>query len=128
MTAPRQPPLPTLEVLVSPSERTFQDGILELFGVLEWRAVHHHPLRTNRGWRTGIEGPGCAGFPDIVAIKVTPEQDGRHRLVAAELKGRRGRVEPAQADWLRLLEAAGAECYVWVAGIDSLRSIEAVLR
>jgi hypothetical protein len=57
-----------------------------------------------------------------------PEPDGRHRLLAAELKSQRGRVDAAQADWLRLLAAGGVEVHVWIAGRDSLRSIEEVLR
>ncbi|HEX3329180.1 MAG TPA: tyrosine-type recombinase/integrase [Gaiellales bacterium] len=115
---------PTLEELITPDERTYQASILEMLGVFGWRAVHHHPLRTKAGWRTGIEGPGCAGFPDIIAVRETPDLRGRHRLLAAELKSERGRLAPAQAEWLRLLATAGAEAHVWVAGGDSLRIAE----
>jgi hypothetical protein len=123
----RQPHLPSLAPLAPPSERTFQSDILELLALLGWRAVHHHPLRTKAGWRTGIEGPGCAGFPDLFAVKVTPYPSGGNRVLAAELKSATGRVEADQAEWLRLLAAGGVETYIWRAGSDSLQAIAEVL-
>jgi hypothetical protein len=122
----RQPHLPSLSPL-PPSERTFHSDVLELLALFGWRAVHHHPLRTRAGWRTGIEGPGCAGFPDIFAVKLKPHPSGGNRVLAAELKSATGRVEPDQAVWLGLLAAAGVECHVWRAGTDPLQAIAEVL-
>lgn len=49
-----------------------------------------------------------AGFPDEVLVH--PRQ---RRLVFAELKRQKGRVSPAQREWLDALELAGAEAYLW---------------
>jgi hypothetical protein len=113
---------------VHQSEADYQAAVLELLGILGWRCVHHHPLRTKHGWRTGVQGPGCAGWPDVVAVKTRPELGGRHRMLAAELKSRRGRVEPDQRVWLDLLAAAGVETFIWRAGVDSVQQIAEVLR
>jgi hypothetical protein len=83
-----------------------------------WRAIHTYPLRTKHGWKTGVSGPGCSGFPDVLAVK-----DGR--LVAAELKSAKGRLTQ---DWLRDLAAAGAEVHVWRSATDSLQQIAGVLQ
>jgi hypothetical protein len=37
----------------------------------------------------------------------------RKGLVFAELKTERGKLDPAQVNWLRTLDAAGAEVHVW---------------
>jgi hypothetical protein len=111
-----------------PSESEYQASILELLGVLGWRAVHHRPLRSQRGYRTGIQGPGCAGFPDVFAVQTRSELGGRRRVLAAELKGERGRLTADQRSWLSLLAAAGIEAYEWRVGRDSLDSIAKVLR
>ena len=49
-------------------------------------------------------------------------------MLAAELKSRRGRVEPDQQVWLGLLAAAGVETFIWRVGIDTLQKIAEVLR
>ena len=119
--ATQQPHLPMLASAIAPSERTYQTDVLELFGVLGWRAIHHHPLRTKHGWRTGVEGPGCAGFPDVLAVR-------GQRIVAGELKSRTGRIGADQRAWLDALAQAGVECYVWHAGRDTLQTIAGALR
>jgi hypothetical protein len=115
-------PMPTAD------EDDFQRGILELLELLGYRAVHHRPLRTRHGWATGLQGAGSKGWPDILAVRTRPDLGGRHRIVAIELKGVRGRVEPDQRVWLGLLAAAGVECHVWRSGTDSLQEIAEVLR
>lgn len=45
------------------------------------------------------------GFPDLVLA--------RERVVFAELKSERGKVQPEQSDWLERLRAAGAEAHLW---------------
>lgn len=47
-----------------------------------------------------------AGFPDLVIL-------GDGGVIFAELKADRGRVTPAQNDWLMRLSTAGAESYLW---------------
>jgi hypothetical protein len=86
-----------------------------LFG---WRTLHVRPARTDRGWRTPLQGDG-QGWPDVFAVRGT-------RAVAAELKSERGRLGPGQADWLAALEQAGVETYTWRPG--NWPEVEQVLR
>jgi len=46
------------------------------------------------------------GFPDLVLVR-----DGR--IVYAELKTEKGRLTKHQRDWLKALDDAGQEVYVW---------------
>jgi hypothetical protein len=123
-----QPHLPTLAPALAPDEREFQRAVLELLELLGYRAVHHRPLRTRHGWATGLQGAGSKGWPDILAVRTRPELAGRHRIIAIELKGACGRVEPDQRAWLGLLAAAGVEVHIWRSGTDSLQQIAEVLR
>jgi len=109
-------------------ERTYQHDVLQLLELLGYRSVHHRPLRTRHGWETGLQGAGSKGWPDILAVRTRPDPTGRHRIIAIELKGARGRVEPDQRVWLGLLAAAGVECFVWRSGTDTLQAIAEVLR
>ena len=65
----------------------------------QWRT--HHIRRSDRAIQQGH-----AGFPDIIAVRGA-------RLVVAELKSARGRVEEAQTAWLDTFRRTGAECFVW---------------
>jgi hypothetical protein len=86
------------------TEAEFTAQVLELAKRLGWRAAHFRPARTARGWRTAVQGDG-AGFPDLVLV--------RRRVIVAELKAGRGKLTPAQTDWLGVFERAGITAYVW---------------
>ena len=47
-----------------------------------------------------------AGFPDLLLLK-SP------RIVFAELKRVKGRLRPAQVEWLGRLQKCGVEAYLW---------------
>ena len=64
-----------------------------------WLFVHFRPARTDRGWRTAMEGD--KGFPDLVLARGGV-------VILAELKSEKGRVSPDQEYWIK---AAGAQ--VW---------------
>lgn len=105
--------------LVIATERDLMAVVLDLARLLGWRVAHFRPARTERGWRTPVEGDG-AGFPDLVLVR------GR-RLVFAELKGPRGRVTPAQSEWLRALSAVETvETAIWT--LSDWDAIEEALR
>jgi hypothetical protein len=72
--------------------------ILQLAAAHRWRAVHYRPARTNRGWRTALEGH--AGAPDIIAV---------HPILGVlliEAKSAKGRLEPEQVEWQAWCESA----------------------
>lgn len=100
--------------------RQFTD-LATLYG---WTYAHFRPARTNKGWRTPVEGPGGAGWPDYVLW--------RERVIFVELKSERGRLSHEQLDVMGLGDArggllgAGAEVYVWWP--SDFRSAHEVLR
>ena len=102
------------------SERELQDAIIELAKLLGWRCMHQRPARTIDSWRTSIIGH--AGFPDLVLLRPP-------RLVFAELKSKKGRVDFDQATWLNgLNEVKGVEQYLWRPADWELGTVEEVLR
>ena len=48
------------------------------------------------------------GFPDLVLVNRLQK-----RVIFAELKREKGRIRPAQQEWLDALHEAGQEAYVW---------------
>src|SRR5262245_8031529 len=90
-------------------EASFQSAVVAYAQLRGFRVVHFRPARTRHGWRTAILGDG-AGFPDLLMVR--PDGKGG-RIIAAELKAGRGKLTPAQEEWLRVLKAAGVETYIW---------------
>ena len=84
------------QVLPPEREAHFQNRVINAMRVFGWRV--YHP------W-TSIHS--ASGWPDLFAVR-------GERGVAAELKAVRGRVTPAQQDWLDCLSnVRGIEAYVW---------------
>ena len=102
------------------SERQLQDAIIELAKLLGWRIAHFRPAMTREGWRTAVQGH--VGFPDLVLLRPP-------RLIFAELKSKKGRVDFEQATWLNgLNEVKGVEQYCWRPADWELGTVEEVLR
>jgi VRR-NUC domain len=76
------------------SEAAFMASVRELAALTGWRVLHIY------------DHCSSGGFPDLLMAR-------RDRLVAAELKSERGRVRPAQTDWLAALKQTGCEVFVW---------------
>ena len=93
-----------MSAVLAMTEREWQSRVVDLVKVLGYRYAHFRPAQTARGWRTAMSGD--AGFPDMVIV-------GRGRLIFAELKGEKTRVQSEQLAWARDIKAAGAECYLW---------------
>lgn len=78
------------------AEESFQSDVWRLARLNGWRVYHTRDSRRSP-----------AGFPDLVLVR-----DGR--LIFAELKSERGRVEPEQRAWLGdLMLVPGAEVRIW---------------
>jgi len=76
------------------------------------RWLWHHVRRSDLA-----QQQGDSGWPDVVAIRGP-------RIVVAEIKVAKGRVEVAQQAWLDGWLAAGAEVYVWrAADLDVIREV-----
>lgn len=90
------------------NEAQFQRQVVDLAWIAGWLFVHHRPARTAHGWRTPVEGPLGAGWPDLVLV--SPR---RKRVLYVELKADKGRLSPAQAEVHAALREAGAEVRVW---------------
>lgn len=72
-----------------------------------WLRVHFRPARTDKGWRTLIQGD--KGFPDIVFAHPKLQ-----RLVIVECKSKTGSLSPEQKLWKAAFEAMSfVEYYVW---------------
>jgi hypothetical protein len=100
----------TAQVTADLTEAAWQDhligkrGLAPLYG---WDHYHTHDSRRSQ-----------AGWPDLVLAKGT-------RVIFLELKRMRGKVSPAQRQWLERLHAAGLEC--GIARPDRLDDLTAVL-
>lgn len=90
------------------SEAEFLHQVLELATILGWSGAHFRPALTKRGWRTPVQGPLGAGFPDLVLVHVR-----KRRILYVELKSDTGKVSADQAAVLAALHEAGAETRVW---------------
>lgn len=89
------------------TERELTAGVLELLGLMGWRAIHQRPAQQRSGrWSTAIQGPGSKGWPDVFAVR-------RGECFAAELKVGSNRPTADQREWLALLEQAGVTAFVW---------------
>jgi hypothetical protein len=86
------------------SEEEFLNQVIDLANLHGWRAAHFRPAKTNRGWRTAMQGD--KGFPDLVLLK-----DGK--LVVPELKVGRNKTTADQDEWLRRFRECGAIAEVW---------------
>jgi VRR-NUC domain len=87
---------------------------LDLARLHGWLSYHPRPARTERGWRTAVQGDG-AGWPDLVLLH--PTRGG----MALELKTETGRTTPEQEAWISAFRAAG-----WHAQVARPRDRDAV--
>ncbi|MCS7301488.1 MAG: VRR-NUC domain-containing protein [Fimbriimonadales bacterium] len=100
-----RPPTVRLLLDAASSERDLQRALIELARLTGWRVYHARPAQYRSGkWTTPLTGD--AGLPDLILCKPP-------RLIFAELKSARGRVSPAQAQWMDALRACGVEVYLW---------------
>lgn len=87
------------------SEDELLFNVLDLFAHFGVTTAHFRPARTNKGWRTAVQGDG-KGFPDIVAVV-------GGRVIFRELKPEAGRLEPDQRRWRDVLLEHGQDWALW---------------
>ena len=82
-------------------EKAFQSAVVRLARQFGWRVYFT--------W-SSMHSP--AGYPDLTMCR--PASNGQPgRLIFAELKTDRGKLTPAQEEWLADLRAVGAEAHCW---------------
>ena len=86
------------------SEKQFMSFVIARSMMNGWK--HYHPPDNKPDKNGRVQYGIVKGFPDLTLVK------GK-RLVFVELKTETGRLMAEQKEWLALLEATGAECYVW---------------
>ena len=87
------------------TEAEFLKQIMELATILGWRCVHFRPARTQKGWRTAMQGD--PGFPDLVLAK-------KGKIVIAELKSEKGKLTDEQRAWLdEMLDGLAGHPFQW---------------
>lgn len=89
------------------TERDLTRQVADLAKIFGWHRYHTH--------RSDFSP---AGWPDEVLCRPP-------RLVIAELKGDKGRMSPAQQEWLDLLgQVPGVEVYLWrPADLDQIAQV-----
>ena len=90
------------------NETEFKTWVMDLARLRRWLIHHDRPGRTKSGWVTALEGH--SGFPDLVLAR-------KGRLIIAELKTERGKLEPEQDAWLTALTGQGATPHAWAMGV-----------
>ena len=64
--------------------------IVDLARLLGWKVCHFRPAKTEKGWRTALQGD--AGGPDTILAR-------SGKFLEVELKTEKGRLSPKQKEW-----------------------------
>lgn len=88
------------------SERAFEQQVVDLATQAGWKGHHHSDSRKQIRPGVFVGDKNATGFPDWLFCR-PPE------IIVCELKAEKGRLSPAQRDWLQALEMSGIEVYVW---------------
>ena len=92
------------KLALSRTERDFQQQVIDLARLCGWRIAHFRPARTERGWRTAVQGD--TGWPDLVLCRPPV-------TLFRELKAEKGKLTDDQAAWLAQLAACGLDTDTW---------------
>lgn len=90
------------------NESQFQKQVIQLAQLYGWRVAHFRPAWSKDGQRcmTAVQADG-QGFPDLCMVK-------KARLLFAELKSDKGKLNPEQNEWItRLTNSMRCEVYIW---------------
>jgi hypothetical protein len=86
-------------------EADLLSSVIDLAHVYHWRVAHFRPAKTDKGWRTAVQGDG-KGFPDLVLVRPP-------RVVVMELKGKKAVVRNEQLIWLKEFAQCNVEAFVF---------------
>ena len=94
------------------SEADLQASIIELARIGGWLVHHDRPARTNKGWRTALEGH--AGYPDLTLARGGL---AGARVLWVEVKTAQGKLDPDQQAWARRLGSSMDEALDWATAL-----------
>lgn len=99
-------PVPSLKI----SEAEFQQLVIDLAHFCGYKVAHFRGVRVQRKdgtvyYQTPVEVDGV-GWPDLILARPG-------RLIFAEIKSEKGQLSLEQEAWLKLLDTAGGESYIW---------------
>ncbi len=94
------------------TEAQFQTRLILHARALNYE-IYHHTTAGGKCRQCGARVTGgrivtSKGWPDLVIARADPP-----RMIIAELKSQTGRMRPDQHKWRRILEANGAEYFLW---------------
>lgn len=93
------------KLLPNIKEAEFLRQVIQLAKLCRWLVAHFRPARTDRGWRTAVQGDGV-GWPDLALVRGP-------RFLVAELKCGKNKTTPEQEAWLNAFQGAGIPAFVW---------------
>jgi hypothetical protein len=86
------------------TEQEWQSRVIDYAKLRGWLVHHTRPARTDKGWRTALEGD--AGFPDLVLAR-------KGHIFFVELKTEVGLLTKGQKAWIWELESHEVGARVW---------------
>lgn len=96
------------------SEKLFQESVMKLCKVNNWKVAHISPSQV----RPGVWKSDCKGFPDLVLTSMHQPSRG---IVYVELKTNTGKLSAEQVEYAHLIMNAGQEYHIWrPADIDKI--------
>ncbi len=86
------------------SEADWERTLVQLARLNGWKVAGFRTAQVGKSWQTPVRHD-AKGWPDLVLV--------RDRVMFVELKTDTGRLSKEQDAWIRMLEEAGQEVYVW---------------
>ena len=100
MAQPKTKAIDTKAVQIT--EKVFRQQVIDLAKVFKWKVYFT--------WNS-LHSP--AGFPDLVLVWESRKLDVPNELLFIELKSEKGRLTPAQCEWINALKSAKQDVRVF---------------
>lgn len=88
------------------SEADWEKQLVALARLNGWKVAGFRTAQVGKSWQTPVRHD-AKGWPDLVLVRP------KDRILFVELKTDKGRLSKEQEVWIRMLEEAGQEVYVW---------------
>jgi hypothetical protein len=105
------------DTIVKMSETDLQKTIIDACKIYGFRVSHFRPAKTERGWRTPVQGD--AGFPDLAIA-------GHGHLLLVELKIGKKQLRPDQGAWRDAIPSANYRLWTDLNLPEALAELRAI--